>query len=122
MIRGSSLGWVILGLALGSHPTTAPAESWTNVAQIPGGMALCVDRDSLRREGSRVYYRTLYCVNAMPGLDTPHDHRVDCSQDFSRGGVVGSLVNGAWSEDEELDWMGPDAIGTVAVRFACSNG
>jgi hypothetical protein len=87
------------------HATPASAENWVDTGNAQ------VDLDSLRREGSLVYYR-MRPAEIWPASE----YRVDCSQIDASEVLIERLLDGAWSEDR----LPSNTIGVATARYACS--
>ena len=97
---------ILLLVAAGvAHAIPASAENWVDAE--PGQ----VDLESLRREGSVVYY------HSRTGKIWPHgEYRVDCSQVNASEVAIETMNDGAWRERR----LPSNTIGVGIARYACS--
>ena len=62
-----------------SQPALVSPGDWVNVAPPQGSLGTpCVDRNTLRRDGSWVFFNHKYCGSPYVGMDSPSANRVNC--------------------------------------------
>jgi len=97
--------YVLAAVSAAFH-TPAFAENWVSQKDWQ------VDRDSIRREGTWVYYHW------RPGPIWPtFEERVDCSQVGASEVVIESWTDGLWSASR----LPSNSIGANIARYVCSS-
>jgi hypothetical protein len=109
--------------AHGAHASASP--DWVTVPNTDGNS--CIDRSSIKRQGTIVFYRDKTCGDFGGFAPMSSDNKVDCSQNMGgniqvyRKSVtfgVEKETNAAW-EAEQND---PKTLGGIVPAYVCSLG
>ena len=120
----ASISALSLMLPFHSAPANA-AEDWVTVPNTDGNS--CIDRSSLKRDGTTAYYRDKTCGDFGSFAPMSSDNKVDCSQNMQASFLVNSKsvtfgvekeTNAAWAAEQR----DPETIGGIVPVYVCALG